>query len=119
MPKGLNYHCIQKDLSYDEISLLAENSISFYSDYLIDFSETAALCSNLDLIVTIDTSIAHLAGGLGINTFLLLSTSSDWRWHLHGSESLWYRSIKIYRQEKVEHWDNLLNEIRKELIKFA
>jgi hypothetical protein len=119
LPKGLNYHCIQKELSCDELSLLAERSINVYSNYLIDFSETAALCSNFDLIVTIDTSIAHLAGALGINTFLLLSSSSDWRWHLHGSESLWYKSIKIYRQEKVDHWDHLLNEIRKELLKFV
>jgi len=116
LPKGLNYHCIQKELSDHELSVLSENSINFYSDHLVDFSDTAALCCNFDLVITIDTSVAHLVGALGIKTYLLLATSSDWRWHLEGSESLWYKSIKIFRQNKVEYWDDPLIAIRKELL---
>jgi ADP-heptose:LPS heptosyltransferase len=117
LPKGLNYHCLQKELTERELSKLSENSINFYSDYLVDFSDTAAICCNLDLVVTIDTSIAHLAGALGIKTYLLLATSSDWRWHLEGTDSLWYKSIRIFRQDKVENWNNVLFEIKEELLK--
>ena len=84
-------------------------------NHINDFKDTASLLKNLDLLITIDSSIAHLAGALGIKTYLLLPKTSEWRWFRSNDKSLWYDSIKIFRQEKSGEWTTPIDRIIEEL----
>jgi len=83
------------------------------------FMLTAAAIKVLDLILTVDTSVAHLAGALGAPTWLMLSYDPDWRWGLKGEQSLWYPSIRIFRQKKFRDWQGVMDEIAAELDRHA
>ena len=80
-----------------------------------DFASTATLMEQLDLIITIDTAVAHLAGALGKPTWLLLSATPDWRWMLKRSDSPWYPSMRLFRQAKPGDWSEPLAKLREEL----
>jgi len=80
-----------------------------------DFLETAAIIANCDLIITSDTSTAHLAGGLGKTTWLLLKKVPDWRWGVKGESSFWYPSMRLFRQEERGNWDEVLQRVAKAL----
>ncbi len=80
-----------------------------------DFVETAACVANLDLIVTIDTSMAHLAGAMGRSTFTLLPVSPDWRWMFERSDSPWYPTMRLFRQRKLHDWTEAVAEMAEEI----
>ena len=79
------------------------------------FSDTAAIVLNCDLIITIDSAMAHLSAALGQKTWVFLKKIPDWRWGLYGEDSFWYESMKLYRQEKIEEWDTPLSKMKKDL----
>jgi hypothetical protein len=85
------------------------------SGELEDFADTAAVLQHLDLLVTTDTSVAHLAGALGVPTWLLLAHRADWRWLDHPSQTAWYDSVRLFRQGKPDDWDGLMAEVVKAL----
>ena len=76
-----------------------------------DFLETAAIIANCDLVITNDTSVAHLAGGMGKTTWLLLSKAPDWRWGIKGDKSFWYPSMRLFRQSERGNWDGVLQRV--------
>jgi hypothetical protein len=76
---------------------------------LNDFADTAACLQNLDLVITSDTAIAHLAGALALPTLLLLHHAPDWRWLEHRTDSPWYPSLKLLRQKSPGNWINVVN----------
>jgi hypothetical protein len=78
--------------------------ITDLADHLTDFAETAGALAALDLLVTVDTSPAHLAGALGRPTWLLLPTDPDWRWLLGRVDSPWYPSMRLFRQHRAGDW---------------
>ena len=80
-----------------------------------DFLETAAIIANCDLIITSDTSVAHLAGGMGKTTWLLLSKVPNWRWGIEGNTSFWYPSMRLFRQTEQGNWDEVLQRVAHEL----
>lgn len=82
---------------------------------LNDFLDTATVVNELDLIITTDTSMAHLVGGLGKKAWLLLSASPDFRWLLEGESTPWYRSLKLFRQPKPRDWDSVIQRVIDEL----
>ena len=82
---------------------------------LVDFSQTAGLIANLDLVITVDSAVAHLAGSMGKLTWLLLPYSPDWRWLLHTKCSSWYPSIRLFRQKKIGDWKAVIEEVKTEL----
>ncbi len=82
------------------------------SPHLTDFSATAALVAALDLLITVDTSVAHLAGGLGRNVWVMLPFAPDWRWMTGRSDSPWYASMRLFRQERPGDWTRPIAEIR-------
>ena len=84
-------------------------------DQTWNFLETAAIISNCDLIITNDTAIAHLAGGMGKPTWLLLQKIPDWRWGLESKTSFWYPSMRLFRQSKLENWDDVVENVVHEL----
>jgi ADP-heptose:LPS heptosyltransferase len=75
---------------------------------LADYADTAALISNLDLVVTVDTSVAHLAGALGVPCWVLLPYAPDWRWRLGCCDSAWYASVRLYRQPAPGAWHTVV-----------
>ena len=76
-----------------------------------DFLETAAIIANCDLVITSDTSVAHLAGGMGKTTWLLLKNVPDWRWGLEGDTTFWYPSMRLFRQQQRGNWDEVLERV--------
>ena len=82
---------------------------------LTDYGETAAAVSQLDLVIAVDTSVAHLAGSLGTPTWLLLPFAPDWRWLLEREDSPWYPSIRLFRQKKPGAWEEVIERIAQEL----
>ena len=80
-----------------------------------DFLETAAIIANCDLIITSDTSVAHLAGGMGKTTWLLLKKVPEWRWGLDGDTTFWYPSMRLFRQKERGNWDEVMQQVAEAL----
>lgn len=85
-------------------------------DVMTDFAATAWAVRAMDLVISVDTVIAHLAGALGIPTFLLLPFSPDWRWGQTGETTPWYPTMRIYRQEKPGDWDGVIRKVASDLL---
>ncbi len=83
---------------------------------LSDFGDTAAIIANLDLVITIDTAVAHLAGALGAATWVMLKYSPDWRWLLDRDDSPWYSTVQLFRQQSPGDWDGVVREVAAELM---
>jgi Flp pilus assembly protein TadD len=79
---------------------------------LTDFGETAAVIENLDLVITVDTAMGHLAGALGKPTWILIPKAADWRWMLDRDDSPWYPSVRLFRQQKPGAWTETLHRLR-------
>lgn len=83
--------------------------------YIKDYADTAALLKNMDLLITIDTSIANLAGALGIKTYLLLPYDSEWRWFTDDNTTPWYESVKIFKQKIPNDWNEVISRVKDEI----
>jgi hypothetical protein len=79
--------------------------------WMTDYAETAALITNLDLVISVDTSVAHLAGALGKPVWILLPHAPDWRWQLGRSDSPWYQSARLFRQSAPGDWPGVLANV--------
>jgi len=89
--------------------------INFSKD-LVDFMETASLIETLDLVITIDSSVAHLAGTMGKKTWVLLPFDPDWRWQLDREDSPWYPTIRLFRQHKLGDWQEVIERVKLALL---
>jgi tetratricopeptide (TPR) repeat protein len=119
LPANLDYLCLQKEISAGDRRILADHAnISIVSDALVDFSDTAAVCECADLVVSVDTSVAHLSAALGKRTWILLSSNPDWRWMLNRDDSPWYPTATLYRQPSKGDWGSVLARLRRDLLEF-
>lgn len=101
---------LQKDL-YDRNSL-GDTNCNFYAiDQCQDFADTAALIGQLDLVITVDTSIAHLAGAMNKPVWLLNYIPGDWRWQVGRTSTSWYPTMKIFNQAKLNYWEDVVNKV--------
>jgi ADP-heptose:LPS heptosyltransferase len=80
-----------------------------------DYADTAALVSQLDLVISVDTSVAHLAGALGRPVWLLLPCAPDWRWLLGRADSPWYPTMRLFRQPQPGDWKAVIDQVEREL----
>jgi ADP-heptose:LPS heptosyltransferase len=95
----------------DRAWLAAYSPIADHSAELADFADTAALILMMDLVITIDTSVAHLAGALGVPVWIMLPFSADWRWLLNRADSPWYPTARLFRQRRRGDWDGVVADI--------
>lgn len=101
--------------SYDLADLKQEPRVLDLSDRISDFSDTAAIIQNLDLVITVDTSVAHIAGALGAKLWLLLPSIPDFRWMFDRLDSPWYPTARIFRQSPKGNWAEVIERVRGEL----
>ena len=89
-----------------------------FGDDIKDFADTAALISNLDLVISIDTAVAHLAGAMGKPVWILLPFIADWRWLLDRDDSPWYPTARLFRQDDTRTWDSVIARVHAALDEF-
>jgi len=112
LPEGCEYFSLQKEVrAADAEDIRAFGNIRQFAQQLDDFSETAALCELMDLVISVDTSVAHLSGALGRPTWILLPHVPDWRWLLDREDSPWYPSARLFRQDRVGNWQAVFEKI--------
>jgi Flp pilus assembly protein TadD len=106
--------CLQKPVPARDLpGLSLFPGMTDLSADLADFGETAALIETLDLVITVDTSVGHLAGALGKPAWILIPKAADWRWLLERDDSPWYPTVRLFRQEKPGAWEAPLGKLRK------
>jgi len=111
LPSGPRYISLQKEVRPDDLAALQASGLTHFGDQLHSFSDTAALCSCMDVVISVDTSVAHLSGALGQTTWILLPHLPDWRWLLERRDSPWYPSARLYRQAQARDWTVPLTQI--------
>lgn len=117
-----NQHCaffsLQLGVDAQQLAKSALAPVSL-AGQLCNFSETAAAVANLDLVIAVDTSVAHLAGALGRPVWLLLPFNCDWRWLLERSDTLWYPTMRLYRQPGRGDWPAVVARLAQDLAELA
>ncbi|MCE9660510.1 MAG: tetratricopeptide repeat protein [Burkholderiales bacterium] len=103
----------------DAAVLAQRGDIAWFGAELVDFAETAALVAQLDLVISVDTSVAHLAAAMGKPVWLLLPVNPDWRWLLEREDSPWYRSMRLFRQTRRGDWSDVVARIEQEIARLA
>ena len=110
--KGVSFYSLQKGEAVKEALNIPKGMLFYdFSNEITDFSDTAALIQNLDLVISIDTSVAHLAGALGKRVWTLLPFIPDWRWLLDREDSPWYPTMKLFRQPSPGDWKNVIDKV--------
>jgi tetratricopeptide (TPR) repeat protein len=108
----VSFHNLQKEIrANDQVVLNQLPKIKSYTERLQDFTDTAALISQLDLVITVDTSVAHLAGAMGKTVWILLPYVPDYRWLLDTEISPWYPTARLFRQPSVGDWQAVVGEL--------
>jgi len=116
MPNHVEYVSLQKELrDADRNTLKLHPEILHYEDEIGDFTDTAALCELMDVVISVDTSVAHLAGALGKPVWILLAFNADWRWLLDRDDSPWYPTARLYRQGALGDWEQLFRRVATDL----
>jgi len=113
----IKLYSLQKGEYAKQLSKVPDNKIINLDEIIDDFYDTALIIKNLDLIVSVDTAVAHLAGALGKSVWLLIPKYPDWRWMLDRDDSPWYPTMRIFRQKKQGNWDDVFRDIELRLLK--
>jgi tetratricopeptide (TPR) repeat protein len=113
--KYLQIYSLQKQISKQDERIFSNSPIIDLSAYLNNFLDTAQIIRELDLIITVDTAVAHLAGMMGKKTWVLLCFSPNWRWLLNTPHSPWYPTIKLFRQSQINDWSPVINQVITEI----
>ncbi|MCE9632701.1 MAG: tetratricopeptide repeat protein [Methylophilales bacterium] len=109
---------LQKEVKTNDVSFLENHlEVLHFGDVIQDFSDTAALVELMDLVITVDTSIAHLAGAMGKPVWILLPYSPDWRWMVEREDSPWYPTARLFRQPAIGDWGGVIEKVSQELAK--
>jgi tetratricopeptide (TPR) repeat protein len=113
---GIEFLSLQKDLRPgDREALRGYPQLTHLGDSIEDFDDTAAIISLLDLVISSDTSVVHLAGALGKPVWILLHYAADWRWLIDRSDSPWYPTARLFRQPRLDDWEDVIAHVRTEL----
>ena len=105
----------EEELSNRQHQVWPESNFFNFADELKDFSDTAGLIQNLDLVISVDTSTAQLVGAMGKPVWILNRFDSCWRWLLERSDSPWYPTAKLYRQADMGNWGPVVEQVKDDL----
>jgi tetratricopeptide (TPR) repeat protein len=114
--KHIDFYSLQYE-RYDEIQRY--DNVFDLSAHINDFSDTAAIINELDLVISVDTSVAHLSGAIGKTTWILLPFAPDFRWLLDREDNPWYESARLFRQPNIGDWKSVIRRIKDELEKLV
>jgi hypothetical protein len=115
LPK-IEFYSLQKGKPLEGLKTLPPGmSVHNLGDQCEDFADTAAAIHNLDLVISVDTSVVHLAGALGHPTWVLVPHTPDWRWLQERDDSPWYPSMRVFRQPAISDWDSVMKRVANEL----
>ena len=118
--EGIRLFALQKGIAAMQVfASPPEMQIVDFAPFLNSFDDTAAALENLDLLISVDTSVAHLAGALGRPVWTLLERSPDWRWLLNRSDTPWYPTMKLLRQPRTGDWEAVISKVAKELVELT
>ncbi len=113
---GVQFISLQKDLApEEEAQVLAQGKLQHHGPSQQGFEDAAALIAHCDLVITVDTSVSHLSGAMGKPTWILLPHRADWRWMEQRSDSPWYASVKLFRQNQEGDWKELMDRVSRAL----
>jgi tetratricopeptide (TPR) repeat protein len=113
---GTAFFSLQRELRDGDREILREHpQVTSLGDALADFDDTAAIMASLDLVISSDTSVVHLAGALGAPVWVLLQYVADWRWSLDRADCPWYPTARLFRQPKIDDWESVVRELASEL----
>jgi tetratricopeptide (TPR) repeat protein len=116
LPRGFDYVSLHREVrESDAVLLQASKVIGDFRAEQSDFSDAAALCELMDVVISADTSLAHLSGALGRPTWMPLAFNADWRWLVGRADSPWYPTVKLYRQTQLGDWDAVLQRVAQDL----
>ena len=116
LSEPLDFVSLQKSVSKIDAKLMASlPNLIHFGDELVDFDHTAALIAALDLIVTVDTAVAHLAGAMGKPAWILLPKVPEWRWLLDREDTPWYPAARLFRQKRLDDWESVIERVRASL----
>jgi len=109
---AIEFHCLQKELRDEDRSWLDRTGLVTTHDAMLrDFADTAALIEAMDLVISIDTAVAHLAGALAKPVWIMLAFNPDWRWMLGREDSPWYPTARLFRQSKPGDWEGVVSAV--------
>jgi tetratricopeptide (TPR) repeat protein len=113
---GVRWYSLQKGPAQHECDRLkAVIDVDILGPEISSFSDTLAIVRSLDLVITIDTSVAHLAGACGCPVWVLLPTCTDWRWMVDRTDSPWYPTMRLFRQQQLGQWEPVMEDVRRAL----
>jgi hypothetical protein len=116
LPTRFEFFCLQKDIRpEDRVARDSSSLITSFDDEIPDFTNNAALCECMDIVVSVDTSVAHLSAALGQRTWVLLAAVPDWRWMRDREDTPWYPTMKLYRQKATGDWAEVFARIAVDL----
>jgi len=111
------FHSLQKEIRPNDLEALNDlKQVHQHQDALKDFTDTAALIENMDLIISVDTSVAHLAGAMGKKVFILLPFAPDYRWMLDRSDTPWYPTATLFIQSRIDDWKSVMDQVKLALL---
>ena len=114
--EGIRWHSLQMGSDKDDIANEGlQDQLVDHSKVIGSFADTAQIVSQLDLVISCDTAVAHLAGAMGKPTWLMLKKNPDWRWHADGESSIWYPSARLYRQDSYGDWSSVIRRVARDL----
>ncbi len=113
---GVRFVSLQRDMRPGDAEVLAQHpDVLHIGERLSSFADTAAIMENLDLVISVDTSVVHLAGSMAKPVWTLIPLVPDWRWMLGRTDSPWYPTLRLYRQPRVGDWASVIGEVREHL----
>jgi hypothetical protein len=110
--QGVGLVSLQRGIRSEDAGVLASNGyVARFGEEFDDFADAAAVISQLDLVIAVDTAVAHLAGALGTPVWILLPFASDFRWMLEREDSPWYPTARLFRQPEHGDWESVIERV--------
>ena len=117
---GCQFYSVQINADATAVAdMNSRSNVHDLRDHISDFADTAAILSQADLVISVDTATAHLAGALGRPAWTLLPHAADWRWRLHRNDTPWYPTMRLFRQSRANQWDDVMEEIQHCLLNYG